>query len=297
MANIPIDQTQAVTATKAVYKPNRILDFTRRYPTVVIGGGLLALMVFAAIFAPLLTSYDPIRIDPTMKLKAPSAAHWFGTDQYGRDIFARAIYGGRVSLLVGACAALVSSVVGIVLGLLSGYFRYLDAAIMRTMDGLMAIPSILLAIAMMSIMRASITLIVIAIAITELPRVVRLVRSLMLTIREQTYVQAAIAIGTKTPQLLWRHILPNMIPPLIVQATFICAAAVLIESTLSFLGLGTPPEIPSWGNIISESRIFVMIAWWTVVFPGLFLAVMVLAINILGDGLRDMLDPRTARKM
>jgi len=297
MANVPIEQAQAVPAAKPVRRPNRILDFTRRYPTVVIGGGLLALMVFAAIFAPLLTSYDPIRIDPAMKLKAPSAAHWFGTDQYGRDIFARAIYGGRVSLLVGACVALVSTVVGIVLGLLSGYFRYLDAAIMRTMDGLMAIPSILLAIAMMSIMRASITLIVIAIAITELPRVVRLVRSLMLTIREQTYVQAAIAIGTKTPQLLWRHILPNMIPPLIVQATFICAAAVLIESTLSFLGLGTPPEIPSWGNIISESRIFVAIAWWTVLFPGLFLAVMVLAINILGDGLRDMLDPRTARKM
>lgn len=297
MANIPIEQAQTVPAAKTIRKPNRILDFTRRYPTVVVGGGLLALMIFAAIFAPLLTSYDPIRIDPTMKLKAPSAAHWFGTDQYGRDIFARAIYGGRVSLFVGACVALVSTVVGIVLGLLSGYFRYLDAAIMRTMDGLMAIPSILLAIAMMSIMRASITLIVIAIAITELPRVVRLVRSLMLTIREQTYVQAAIAIGTKTPQLLWRHILPNMIPPLIVQATFICAAAVLIESTLSFLGLGTPPEIPSWGNIISESRIFVMIAWWTVLFPGLFLAVMVLAINILGDGLRDMLDPRTARKM
>ncbi len=297
MANIPIEQAQTVPAAKPVRRQNRVFDFTRRYPTVVIGGGLLALMVFAAIFAPLLTSYDPIRIDPTMKLKAPSAAHWFGTDQYGRDAFARAIYGGRVSLLVGACVALASTVVGIVLGLLSGYFRYLDAAIMRTMDGLMAIPSILLAIAMMSIMRASITLIVIAIAITELPRVVRLVRSLMLTIREQTYVQAAIAIGTKTPQLLWRHILPNMIPPLIVQATFICAAAVLIESTLSFLGLGTPPEIPSWGNIISESRIFVMIAWWTVLFPGLFLAVMVLAINILGDGLRDMLDPRTARKM
>jgi peptide/nickel transport system permease protein len=297
MTNIPIEQAQVIPAAKPVRRPKRIVDFIRRYPTVVIGGGLLAIMVLVAIAAPLLTSYDPIRINPVMKLKPPSSVHWFGTDQYGRDIFARTIYGGRVSLLVGVCVSLVSGVIGILLGLLSGYFRYLDSVIMRTMDGLMAIPSILLAIAMMSLMRASITLIVIAIAITELPRVVRLVRSLMLTIREQTYVQAAIAIGTKTPQLLWRHILPNMIPPLIVQATFICAAAVLIESTLSFLGLGTPPEIPSWGNIISESRIFVQIAFWTVLFPGLFLAVMVLAINILGDGLRDMLDPRTARKM
>ena len=274
-----------------------VLDFTRRHPTVVVGGGLIALMVLAAIFAPLLTAYDPIRIDVTSRLRPPSADHWFGTDSYGRDVFARVIYGSRVSLIVGLTVAVLTTVVGVVLGLISGYFHYLDPIIMRIMDGLMAVPSILLAIAMMSIMRASVLLVVVAIAITELPRVVRLVRSLVLTIRSQTYVQAAISIGTRTPQLLWRHMLPNMVPPLMVQATFICAAAVLTESTLSFLGLGTPPEIPSWGNIISESRVLVQIAFWPVLFPGIFLAIMVLAINILGDGLRDMLDPRASRRM
>lgn len=273
------------------------LDFARRYPTVVVGGGLIVLMVLAAVFAPLLTAYDPIRIDVTARLKPPSGAHWFGTDSYGRDVFARVIYGSRVSLLVGVIVAALATVVGVVLGLVSGYFRYLDPIIMRIMDGLMAVPSILLAIAMMSIMRSSILLVVAAIAITEVPRVVRLVRSLVLTIRSQTYVEAAISIGTRTPQLLWRHMLPNMVPPLIVQATFICAAAVLTESTLSFLGLGTPPEIPSWGNIIAESRILVQIAFWPVLFPGIFLAIMVLAINILGDGLRDMLDPRGSRRL
>ncbi|HWK13043.1 MAG TPA: ABC transporter permease [Rhizobiaceae bacterium] len=294
MSDLPID---ALPATAPRPKRRGLGYFLRRHPTVAIGGGLLLIMVIVSVFAPLFTAYDPIRIDPGMRLKPPSAEHWFGTDQYGRDIFSRTLYGGRVSLLVGISVALVATLAGIVLGLLSGYVRMLDAVIMRTMDGLMAIPSILLAIAMMSIMRASITLIVIAIAITELPRVVRLVRSLVLGIREQTYVHAAIAIGNRTPRLLRRHILPNIIPPLIVQATFIFAVAVMIEATLSFLGVGTPPEIPSWGNIIAESRIFVMIAFWTILFPGLFLAIMVLAINILGDGLRDMLDPRLARRM
>jgi len=294
MSDLPIDALPAAAPRR---KRRGIGYFLRRHPTVAVGGGLLLVMVILSVFAPLFTVYDPIRIDPGMRLKPPSAEHWFGTDQYGRDIFSRTLYGGRVSLLVGISVALVATVAGIVLGLLSGYVRMLDAVIMRTMDGLMAIPSILLAIAMMSIMRASITLIVIAIAITELPRVVRLVRSLVLGIKEQTYVHAAIAIGNRTPRLLRRHILPNIVPPLIVQATFIFAVAVMIEATLSFLGVGTPPEIPSWGNIIAESRIFVMIAFWTILFPGLFLAVMVLAINILGDGLRDMLDPRLARRM
>lgn len=294
MTDFSSDGANTLAAARRGFQP---IAFAKRHPTVAIGGAILATMVAVSLFAPFISAYDPIRIDPSMRLKPPSSDHLFGTDQYGRDVMSRVLYGGRVSLFVGLCVAVVATMIGVFLGLLSGYVRVFDAVVMRTMDGLMAIPSILLAIAMMSIMRASITLIIIAISVTELPRVVRLVRSLVLTIREQTYVQAAVAIGNRTPRLLLKHILPNIVPPLIVQATFIFAVAIMIEATLSFLGLGTPPEVPSWGNIISESRIFVMIAWWTVLFPGLFLAILVLAINILGDGLRDMLDPRLSRRM
>jgi peptide/nickel transport system permease protein len=294
MTDFSSDGANTLAAARRGFQP---IAFAKRHPTVAIGGAILATMVAVSLFAPFISAYDPIRIDPSMRLKPPSSDHLFGTDQYGRDVMSRVLYGGRVSLFVGLCVAVVATIIGVFLGLLSGYVRVFDAVVMRTMDGLMAIPSILLAIAMMSIMRASITLIIIAISVTELPRVVRLVRSLVLTIREQTYVQAAVAIGNRTPRLLLKHILPNIVPPLIVQATFIFAVAIMIEATLSFLGLGTPPEVPSWGNIISESRIFVMIAWWTVLFPGLFLAILVLAINILGDGLRDMLDPRLSRRM
>lgn len=294
MTDFSSDGANTFAAARRGFLP---IAFAKRHPTVAIGGAILATMVAVSLFAPFISAYDPIRIDPSMRLKPPSSDHLFGTDQYGRDVMSRVLYGGRVSLFVGLSVAVVATIIGVFLGLLSGYVRVFDAVVMRTMDGLMAIPSILLAIAMMSIMRASITLIIIAISVTELPRVVRLVRSLVLTIREQTYVQAAVAIGNRTPRLLLKHILPNIVPPLIVQATFIFAVAIMIEATLSFLGLGTPPEVPSWGNIISESRIFVMIAWWTVLFPGLFLAILVLAINILGDGLRDMLDPRLSRRM
>jgi len=276
---------------------NPVLAFVMRHPTVVLGGGLLVLLAAISIGAPLLTGYDPINLNVAHRMRPPSGEHLFGTDAYGRDVFSRTLYGGRVSLVVGISVALLSTLLGCVIGLLSGYFRRVDAVVMRFMDGLMAIPGILLAIAMMALMRASIVVLIIAITIPDIPRVVRLVRSVVLTIREQPYVEAAVSVGTKLPRMLLKHILPNTIPPIIVQATYVFAQAVLIEAYLSFLGVGTPPEIPSWGNIIAEGRLYVQIAFWTILFPGLFLGVMVLSINVLGDGLRDMLDPRIARKM
>ena len=274
----------------------RTMDFVRRHPTVVVGGALLAILVLAALAAPLLSQYDPLRLNVVDRLQRPSERHLFGTDAYGRDIFSRTLHGGRVSILIGLGVATLSIAVGCAIGLVSGFFRRLDAVIMRIMDGLMAIPGVLLAIAMMALLRPSLFVVIIALTVTEVPRVVRLVRALTLTIREQPYIEAAISVGTKAPRLLVRHILPNMVPPLIVQATYICALAVLGEATLSFLGVGVPPEIPSWGNIIAESRLLVQRAIWTIIFPGLFLGLMVLAINILGDGLRDLFDPRIARK-
>jgi peptide/nickel transport system permease protein len=284
---------------KEIVAPKRrghITDFLRRHPTVVVGGGMLAILVFMSIAAPLLTHYDPLRLNVVERLQPPSERHFFGTDAFGRDMFSRTLYGGRVSILVGLGVATLSIVAGCAIGLVSGFFRQLDAVIMRLMDGLMAIPGVLLAIAMMALLRPSLIVVIIALTVTEVPRVVRLVRALVLTIREQPYVEAAISVGTKAPRLLLWHVLPNMGPPLIVQATYICALAVLGEATLSFLGVGVPPEIPSWGNIIAESRILVQRAIWTIIFPGVFLGLMVLAINMLGDGLRDMFDPRLSRK-
>ena len=260
------------------------------------GGALLLLMVLVAIIGPFFTP-DPMDQNVTSRLKAPSAEFWFGTDFLGRDIFARVIHGGRVSLVVGIAVALIATSIGLVTGLVSGYIRWLDAIVMRIMDGLMAIPAILLAIAMISISGATLTTVVLAIVIPEIPRVVRLVRSVVLTVREEPYVEAAIASGTRLPLILVRHILPNTIAPLIVQATYICGAAMITESILGFLGAGIPPEIPSWGNIMSEGRTYFQLTPWIIFFPGTLLAVTVLAVNIVGDGMRDTLDPRIARKM
>jgi peptide/nickel transport system permease protein len=286
---------QVAEATAGTKRRRTGAEFIRRNPTILIGGTLLAIIIFVSVAAPLLTAYDPLRLTVVDRLQPPSAKHLFGTDAYGRDIFSRTLYGGRVSLLVGLGVPTMSIVVGCLIGLVSGFFRKLDSIVMRVMDGLMAIPGVLLAVAMMALLRPSLIIVMVALTVTEVPRVVRLVRALALTIREQPYVEAAVSVGTKMPRLLLKHVLPNMVPPLIVQATYICALAVLGEATLSFLGVGVPPEIPSWGNIIAESRILVQIAIWTVLFPGLFLGFMVLAINMLGDGLRDMFDPRIAR--
>jgi peptide/nickel transport system permease protein len=260
------------------------------------GSALLALMALIAAIGPNFT-LDPTALSPMSRLKPPSAEVFFGSDFLGRDVFARVISGARISLVVGLAVALVAISVGLVLGMIAGYIRALDAVIMRVMDGLMAIPGILLAIALISLSGATLITVIVAIVIPEIPRVVRLVRAVVLTVREEPYVEAAIAAGTRLPLILSRHILPNTIAPLIVQATYICGSAMLTESILGFLGAGIPPEIPSWGNIMSEGRTYFQISPWIIFYPGVALAVTVLAVNVVGDGLRDTLDPRIARKM
>ena len=257
---------------------------------------ILAILTLIALIGPIFTE-SPTSINPMVRIKPPSADMWFGTDPLGRDLFARAIWGGRISLSVGVAVAIVAVGFGLLLGLLAGYIRVLDAIIMRVMDGLMAIPGILLAIALISLTGASLFTVIVAITIPEIPRVVRLVRSVVLTVREEAYVEAAIAAGTKLPSIMIRHILPNTIAPLIVQATYVCASAMLTESILGFLGAGIPPEIPSWGNIMSEGRTYFQLCPWIIFFPGVALGVTVMSVNIVGDGLRDTLDPRIAKKM
>ncbi|KNZ30728.1 MAG: peptide ABC transporter permease [Methylibium sp. NZG] len=269
--------------------------FARRNPTLVAGGGLIVLMVLAALAAPLFAG-DPTTMNPAVRLKPPSAEHWLGTDHLGRDVFARVIYGARVSLLVGIVVAVVSVTIGTVIGLLAGYFRRADAVITRAMDGMMAIPAILLAIAMVALTGASVGIVILAIVLPEIPRVVRLVRSVVLSVRDAPYVEAARAGGTRLHVILSRHILPSTLAPLIVQATYICAAAIIVESALSFLGAGVPPETPTWGSMIAQSRQYLPRAPWTVFAPGIALSLLVLAVNLFGDGLRDWLDPRAARR-
>ncbi|HVL56955.1 MAG TPA: ABC transporter permease [Burkholderiaceae bacterium] len=275
----------------------RFKDAFRRHPTAIAGGLVLLLMVCIAVFAPWIATADPLSVSPIRRLRPPSAQHWFGTDMLGRDVYSRVIYGARVSLTVGLSVAVLASVIGLAIGLATGYLRWLDAVMMRVMDGLMSIPSVLLAIALISLTKASLQNVIIAITITEVPRVVRLVRSLVLTLREQPFVEAAVASGTRLPAILVRHILPNTTAPLLVQATYICASAMITEAILSFIGAGTPPNIPSWGNIMAEARSLIQVAGTILLFPGIFLSITVLSVNLLGDGMRDALDPRLARRM
>ncbi len=275
---------------------DRFLEFARRNPTIIIGMAILIFMGIVALLAPYLVN-DPRTLNPINRLKPPSAEFWFGTDHLGRSVFDRTVYGTRISMAVGLSVAILSTVIGLAIGLVAGYIRIVDAIVMRIMDGLMAIPSILLAIAMMALFGSSVENVIIAITVPEVPRVVRLVRAVVLTIREQPYVEAAVSVGTKLPKILYRHILPNTVAPLIVQATYVCASAVIIEAFLSFLGAGTPPEIPSWGNMVSEGRVYFQITPWMILFPCACLSIMVLTVNVLGDGLRDTLDPRIARRM
>lgn len=279
--------------------PRRALRWRslRKYPMLYLGGVLLVLIAATAVFAPWIATHDPLAINPVARLKPPSAAHYFGTDSLGRDVFSRAMWGGRVSLVVAVAVAVLSTVCGVILGLAAGFVRWADAIIMRIMDGMMAIPDILLAIALVAIVRPSLTTVIVAITIPQIPRMVRLVRSLALTLREQLFVEAAHAIGTRLYVILWRHVLPNTLAPVVVQATFIAATAVLTEAVLSFLGVGVPAQIPSWGNMIADGRNVVAIAPHIILFPGILLALTVLSINSIGDGLRDALDPRLANQL
>jgi peptide/nickel transport system permease protein len=275
----------------------RFRDAFRRHPMAIVGGVILVLMVAVAVFAPWLGTVDPEAVSPIKRLKPPSSLYWFGTDMLGRDVYSRVVYGARISLIVGLAVAILSTLFGVVVGLVTGYVRWLDAVVMRVMDGLMSIPSVLLAIALMALTKASVGNVIAAITLAEVPRVVRLVRGLVLTLREQTYVEAAIAAGTTLPRILGRHILPNIVAPLLVQGTYVCGSAMITEAILSFIGAGTPPNIPSWGNIMAEGRSLFQIAGYLILFPGICLSLTVLAVNLLGDGMRDALDPRLARRM
>lgn len=282
-----------------------------RNPSVIIGAAIILVIAVLGILAPLLGTLDPAEINPAFRNKQPGAeatirnddgtkttyTHRFGTDSLGRDIYSRVLYGGRVSLIIGVTVAVLSVAIGLVIGMIAGYIRWLDGIIMRIMDGLMSIPAILLAMGVVSLSRAGLLAVVIAILIPEVPRVVRLVRAIVLSIREEPYVEAAITLGTPTPVLMVRHVLPNTVAPLIVQATFICASAILVEAILSFLGIGIPPEVPTWGNIMAEGRSLFRVYPHNILYPGIFLAFAVLAINMLGDGLRDTLDPRFAKRV
>ena len=292
MAALALDPPRSVSPTW-----RRLKDALRRHPTAIVGALVLTIMILIAIFAPWLGTIDPQAVSPIRRLKPPSAEFWFGSDMLGRDVYSRVLYGARVSLLVGLAVAFFSTLVGLAIGLVTGYIRWLDAIVMRIMDGLMSIPSVLLAIALMALTTASIQNVVLAITLAEVPRVVRLVRSLVLSLREQPYVEAAIAAGTTLPRILVRHILPNTVAPLLVQATYVCASAMITEAILSFIGAGTPPNIPSWGNIMAEARSLFQIAGYLILFPGICLSLTVLAVNLLGDGMRDALDPRLARRL
>lgn len=272
-----------------------LTSYVVNHPLIVVGSVLLGFMLFIALAAPLLTSLDPFSIEPSQRTREPSSIHWFGTDALGRDIYSRVIYGARVSLFVGLSAALLATVIGTSIGLVSGMVRWSDGVLMRTMDGLMSIPPILLASALMALSQASVGNVIFAITVAEVPRVARLVRGTVLTLREQPYVEAAVVAGTVMSKIIWRHILPNTLATLIVQATYICASAMIVEAILSFIGAGTPSTIPSWGNIMSDGRALWQIKPHIVFFPALFLSVTVLAVNILGDGLRDALDPRLVK--
>jgi peptide/nickel transport system permease protein len=270
--------------------------FIRRNTMLTLGTILLALIVLAAAMAPLLVG-DPITLLPSRRLLPPGGAFPLGTDSFGRDVLARTVFGARISLAVGVTVALISIIVGLGIGLIAGFVRSAGAPIMRVMDAMMSIPTMLLAIALVSLNRASVTTVIIAIAVPEVPRVVRMVRSVVLSVRSLPYIEAAVAGGAGTAKIMIRHILPSTIGPLIVQASYVCASAILLEAALSFLGAGTPPEIPSWGNMIATSRLYLGRSPWTIFAPGVALALTVLAINMVGDGLRDRLDPRLRRRM
>jgi peptide/nickel transport system permease protein len=272
------------------------LGFLTSNPIIAVATVCLALIVIISVAAPLLAPHDPLLLAPAQRLKPSSAQFLLGTDAYGRDVLSRVIYGGRISLLVGIGAAIFSIAIGLLIGLVSGFFKWVDAVMMRVMDGLMAIPAILLAIAVVSLSGASVTTVMVAITIPEIPRVARLVRSVVLTAREEPYVEAAISVGSSLPKIMWRHLMPNTIAPLIVQGTYVCASAILTEAILSFLGAGISPETPTWGNIMAEGRSFFQVKPSLIFWPGLLLSIAILSINLIGDAARDALDPRMKQR-
>lgn len=266
-----------------------------RRKSILLGGTVLLCILLVAILAESLTVHDPGQVRPEIRLSVPNAEHYFGTDNFGRDLYSRTIFGARVSLMVGLSVAVISSVAGVIIGLLGGYYPRVDLALMRAMDALMAFPGIVLAVAIMAAMGARVENVIIALSVVSTPRVVRVVRSVVLTVVNMQYVEAARSIGSLDRRILLRHILPNCISPVIVQSSFIFSEAVLGEAALSFLGVGVPPYIPSWGNILGEARAYIRPAPWMMLLPGMALTITVLGLNLVGDGIRDWLDPRVRR--
>ena len=269
--------------------------FRRRL--VLAGAIVLATIALLALFAPWLTPYDPMALKVLDRLQSPRAAHWFGTDELGRDVFSRVIFGARYSLWIGALVVLISTVCGVLLGLAAGFFRRLDGPIMRLVDAMMSFPDILLAIALVAVLGASMTNVIVALAIVYTPRVARVVRASTLVVRELLFVEAARAIGISTWRILFIHILQNIASPILVQATFIFAYAVLAEAGLSFLGVGVPPVLPTWGSMISSGQQFAHQAIWLVVFPGIAIVLSALSLQMVGDGFRDLLDPKLRKAL
>jgi len=272
------------------------LRFLTATPIIATAAICLALVIVCSIAAPWLSPHDPLLLAPAQRLKPASAQFLLGTDAYGRDVLSRILYGGRVSLLIGLGTAVFCVGIGLVIGLVSGFFKWIDAIMMRVMDGLMAMPSILLAIAVVSLSGASVMTVMVAITIPEIPRVARLVRSVVLSAREEPYVEAAISLGSSLPKIMWRHLMPNTIAPLIVQGTYACASAILTEAILSFLGAGISPETPTWGNLMAEGRNFFQIKPALIFWPGLVLSITILSVNLIGDAARDALDPRLKKR-
>lgn len=273
-----------------------LLTAIKGQPTILIGLLLLISLILLAIFAPWAGTVDPTALNPVYRTRSPSDEFWFGTDMLGRDVYSRVIFGARVSLIVGFSVAILSTLIGVAIGLAAGFVKWVDALVMRIMDGFMSIPTILLAIALISVTKPSMKNVIIAITIAEIPRVVRLIRSLVLSLREQPFVEAATASGAGTLRVVVKHIFPNTIAALTVQATYICGVAILAEASLSFIGAGVPPATPSWGNIMAEGRALWQVKPHLIAFPALFLSITILAINMLGDGLRDAIDPRMVRR-
>lgn len=273
-------------------RPTLFMRIRKLNGRVLFGGFLVAVIVLLAIAAPLLATHDPLRVRMSDRLLPPGVEHWLGTDNNGRDVYSRIVYGARVSVLVGSAVVVFSTVIGAFIGLVSGYFRRLDGVLMRVMDALMTFPSILLAIAIVAALGASTQNVIIALTVSFVPHTARVVRGKVLSVREETFVESARAVGLGDALIIWRYILPNVMAPLMVQATFILALAIIAEAGLSYVGAGTPPPLPSWGNILADGRAYLHNGWWMTTFPGLFIMISVLGLNILGDGLRDLLDPR-----
>ncbi|MBO9644005.1 MAG: ABC transporter permease [Pseudacidovorax sp.] len=276
--------------------PSRLRRLLQSWPAR-LSLAALCVIVLMAFLAPWLGTVDPVQLDPAQRLRGSSAAHWLGTDSFGRDVYSRLVYGARVSLAVGAGVVAISVTIGMALGIVAGYFRWADALVMRVMDGLMAIPGILLAIALVALSGATLSTVLIAISVPEIPRVVRMVRSVILGVRNESYVEAAMSLGTGLPAMVWRHMMPSTLAPLLVQGTYIFASAIMTEAVLSFLGAGIPPETPSWGNLMADGRTFFLLMPGIILYPGLLVSATVLSVNMLGDALRDGLDPRMAKRL